>query len=286
MITNVIQDKVVIYHGNCWDGFSGAWIAHKKFGNEAFYYGMNYSMDIPLWLKGKEVYFIDFCFSKEKMDQVVRDNKKVIVIDHHLSTQEVVKSMSEYVFDVDHCGSVLAWKYFFKDEQIPKILEYIEDGDIWVWKQENSKEILAVLDIYDFTFDNWDNLMVRLEDEKQREEMIKQGQNILEYQESTIKRLAKYADEAIIEGERALVINSPILTSELGHMLAQKGIHIGIVWYQVGRTIIVSLRGDGMIDVSLIAKKYGGGGHHNASGFNFQEDQNAPWNLVEKEVDK
>lgn len=282
MISNVLQDIVVIYHGNCPDGFSAAWIAHKKFGDQAFYYGLNYNMGTPLWLKGKEVYFIDFCFDDEEMNKIREENKKLVVIDHHITRKDAKIKDTEFIFDINHCGSVLAWNYFFPNEKMPKLLDYIEDQDLWLWKKENSKEILAILNLKQFAFDDWEEMSNLLENEKSMDSVIHDGAIILQYQKKLIEYACKVADEVDFDGHRSLVVNSQCLNSEIGHELAKNGIHIGLTWSQEGRTIFVSLRGDGSVDVSELAKKYGGGGHHNAAGFHFTEDQNAPWNLIEK----
>ena len=286
MFRNIVQDKVVIYHGNCLDGFSGAWVAYKKFGNEAFYYGVscqpNISNDLLLLLQDKEIYFIDVCFAKDIMEQILSNNRKVIIIDHHISQEDIVKLGYEYMFDVSHCASVLAFKYFFPHSKMPKILKYVEDGDLWKWTYKNSHEILAYLAIQEMAFDNWNKIAKDLEDKSKRQIIINNGHTILMYMQSIVKRLIKTADKVIFENEISLAVNSPILNSEIGHELTKNGIHIGIIWSQTGHTIWVSLRGDGTIDVSLIAKKYGGGGHYNAAGFTFKDSDDIPWNLIEK----
>lgn len=48
----------------------------------------------------------------------------------------------------------------------------------------------------------------------------------------------------------------------------------------------VSIRGDGTVDVSKIAQKYGGNGHPNSSGFHVENDKPMPWKLVEHKPEK
>ena len=43
--------------------------------------------------------------------------------------------------------------------------------------------------------------------------------------------------------------------------------------------IHVSLRGDGKINLSELAKKYGGGGHKAAAGFAVEGNINFPWQI-------
>ncbi len=68
-----------------------------------------------------------------------------------------------------------------------------------------------------------------------------------------------------------LAINAPVLfASELGNRLAGQSEGIGLTWQLADDgDIEVSLRSQGsaIFDVSLIAARYGGGGHPNAAGF-------------------
>ena len=47
----------------------------------------------------------------------------------------------------------------------------------------------------------------------------------------------------------------------------------------------VSIRGNQGVDVSEIAKKYGGGGHKGSAGFNITYGEELPWKLVEEDTD-
>jgi hypothetical protein len=44
-------------------------------------------------------------------------------------------------FDIEKCGAVLTWEYFFPDEPVPAFLQYVQDRDLWQWLQPKSKEI-------------------------------------------------------------------------------------------------------------------------------------------------
>lgn len=65
---------------------------------------------------------------------------------------------------------------------------------------------------------------------------------------------------------------SSIFSSELGHKLAEKSKDkFSIVYYFENDKLKISLRGDNKIDLSELAKKYGGGGHFNAAGFSIED---------------
>ena len=55
---------------------------------------------------------------------------------------------------------------------------------------------------------------------------------------------------------------------------------MALLWFERGDGITqFSLRGDGSVDVSAIAKSFGGGGHHNAAGFQLSLEEGR--NLVD-----
>jgi nanoRNase/pAp phosphatase (c-di-AMP/oligoRNAs hydrolase) len=61
--------------------------------------------------------------------------------------------------------------------------------------------------------------------------------------------------------------STPVLQSEVAGKLAEKG-HFGATFFlNDDRTATFSLRSRCEFDVSLVAKKFGGGGHRNAAGF-------------------
>jgi oligoribonuclease NrnB/cAMP/cGMP phosphodiesterase (DHH superfamily) len=71
-----------------------------------------------------------------------------------------------------------------------------------------------------------------------------------------------------IGGHNVRVANLPYtLTSDAGNLMAQGEPFAACYWDTPnGRVFSLRSTDDGM-DVSLIAKSYGGGGHRNASGF-------------------
>src|SRR3989338_204024 len=106
------KDIVVLYHGNCTDGFSAAWVAWKKFGNNAEYIGVGLD-DAPLrGLINKEIYSLDFTYKAKYIPELLSRNKKLVVIDHHITNTETTKMAQDYLFDLTHSAAVLTWKYF------------------------------------------------------------------------------------------------------------------------------------------------------------------------------
>ena len=139
----------------------------------------------------------------------------------------------------------------------------------------------AKQNLFDFDFQLWDELAEKLENESSRKECIEKGALLLKYEFKLIESLVTNNIEAVeFEGYKTLAVNSPIWQSQIGHILSKKMPPIGIIWYQNEREVKVSLRSDGTVDVSELAKKYGGGGHKAASGFTIPFKSKLPWKRI------
>jgi nanoRNase/pAp phosphatase (c-di-AMP/oligoRNAs hydrolase) len=97
------------------------------------------------------------------------------------------------------------------------------------------------------------------------------GRGILDYIEQNVQRTIKEAQTGYLSINekcyRIALVNASWNHSEIGNALA-KNADIGMVWCEhMHGTMRFSLRSLGEIDVSEIAKIFGGGGHKNASGF-------------------
>jgi uncharacterized protein len=274
------KDIVVLYHNDCTDGFSSAWVAWKKFGNRADYIGINPGTAPIDGLKNKEVYMLDLVYPVQYLKKLVADNKKFIAIDHHVSNQKSFVLIKDGLFDNNHSGAVLAWKYFYPETKIPKLLAHIEDMDLWKFKISGSKELIAYLDTINFDFKKWSEAVKSVEDKIKYQEYLNKGAFILKYQDGLIESIiTNHAVSVNFLGYKAYAVNSPIFNSQIANALYKKLPPIGIVWAQeVDGGIHVSLRSDGTVDVSKIASKFnGGGGHKKSAGFYVKSCPKLPW---------
>src|SRR3989344_2142244 len=282
IIRRLNKGIIILYHVNCTDGFSAAWVAWKKFGNNAEYIGVGLD-DAPLrGLINKEIYSLDFTYKAKYIPELLSRNKKLVVIDHHITNTETAKMAHDYLFDLTHSAAVLTWKYFYPNKETPRLLKHVEDVDLWKFKVPYSKEISSVLDLYDFNFKKWNDLVKDFEKPLKYKEYIKQGKLILDYQDKLIERLiASFARPVIFAGYETYVVNSPSFHSQIGSLLVKKHPPIGIVWREEkDGSVHVSLRSDGTVDVSNIAVQFGGGGHKTAAGFFVENVSKLPWKTI------
>lgn len=273
---------VVIYHAECRDGFGAAYAAWKKFGNRAEYLPAKYGGEVPE-LEDKEIYIVDFSFEEEVLKKWVKDNKKVVEIDHHVSAKEKVKAASEYLFDLKHSGAYLAWRYFWPDKKVPLLIKYLEDQDLWNFKLPQTRALTTYINTVEADFKVWKKLETDLEKADRRKEFITKGKFLQGYVNSMVEWMVENrAEEVIFEGKRILAVNNAYkpLTSQLGHALYEKQPDMAIVWSQQGNQRKFSLRSNGKVNVAKIAEKYSGGGHPGAASFSLPADGPLPWKMV------
>ena len=268
------MENIVIYHKNCNDGFGSALVAWLKFKNNASYYAASHNTEPPD-VTDKNVYICDFSYSKEILNIMIKNAKSLIIIDHHKTAQQDLDEIDEKykVFDMNHSGAVLTWKYFFKDKDMPLLLKYIEDRDIWKNELPNTKECFFALCDLPKDFETWNRYL----DDNMVPKLIEQGKIIYNHNILTLNYIvksSKVTEDKLKNGNtyKIAYINSNILKSDIGNYLVTEkypDIDFSAIYHYDDRDnkTHFSLRStDTKTDVSEIAKLFGGGGHKCASG--------------------
>ncbi|MDB5190245.1 MAG: hypothetical protein JWN49_571 [Parcubacteria group bacterium] len=279
---------IVYYHANCPDGFGAAYSAWKKFGDTAEYIPLERGHDIPTDFAGAHVFFVDFSYPQEIMDMFVKEAASVTVLDHHIGLRDVVESMPEHVFDNDRSGTTIAWDYFHPGVPRPRLMEYLQDDDLFTYKLPETRAVMAYVSVQPYTFEFWDTMMAELENDVTREKFLEKTQIYGEYFVLLAELAASKAKLVTFEGYEcyfATAHPTKPMKSLVGNMLAKKHGPFALVVSAHPRGFGVSIRGDGTVDVSLIAQKYGGNGHKNSSGFAIPVDGPMPWTIVEDDED-
>jgi len=253
-----------IYHGNCADGFGAAWVVRRAFPDAEFYPGV-YQNDPPD-VTGRDVMMVDFSYKKPVVAGMIERANSVSIIDHHKSAIDDLKDLQglDATFDVEHSGAMLTWLKLFPKATPPMLLRHIEDRDLWRFALPGTREIQAAVFSYPYDFGVWDRLMLTDTDFLATEGMAIERKHFKDIHEL----VGVVTREFVIGGHRVKVANLPYtLTSDAGHLLAQ-GMPFGGCYWDTPDGRVFSLRStDEGLDVSEIAKQYGGGGHRNASGF-------------------
>lgn len=267
---------VILYHADCSDGLGAAWAAWKKFGAQASYIPVANQSPPPKGLVGKEVYTVDYAFPKEITKRLIKNNKRVTAIDHHVSNKSVVALTYKPLYALRHSGAMLTWEYFHPKIRPPLYLKYIEDADLWKLKMPHAKEFVAVRPFFPKNIKSANAFVGKFERASFRKKFFSDGKLLLEYQRILSYDILKNKELVKIYGKRALAVNSPIFTDELAALMYKKE-PVAIVWHDKKNSKKISLRSDGSVDVSKIAAKYGGGGHKRAAAFKLPKGAKLPW---------
>ncbi len=257
---------MIIYHANYADGFCAAWLCDQIWPNDE-YIPASYG-DAPPDVTGKDVLILDFSYSRETMLALKSSAKSLRCLDHHKTAEEALQGLDFCTFDMGRSGAILTWDYLveaglLKDAALPWLVPFVQDRDLWLWKLPLSREINAALASYPMDFAVWDKLATT----QTPVSMAIQGEGILRYQQQLAAIQASHAELAIIAGYIVPVVNCTALISEtIGRLAVGQLFAAG--WFEKDGDCVYSLRSapDGL-DVSVIAKSLGGGGHKHAAGF-------------------
>ncbi len=274
---------ICIFHGNCADGFTAAWVVRKKMGDEGFDFVAGVYGQPPPDVTGRDVIIVDFSYPRPVMEQIARDARSLLVLDHHKSAKEALAGFQEQfedtpfmdvtvVFDMERSGAGIAWDFFFPGQPRPRLVDRVEDRDLWRFKYPDTREIQAAIFSYPYTFENWD--MLEEHAELFTERLETEGRAIERKHHKDITELCAVVTRTMeIGGHAVPVANLPYtLSSDAGHLLADGHPFAACYWdTQDGRVFSLRSRPGGA-DVSIIAMGYGGGGHANAAGFRVPYD--------------
>lgn len=263
-----MNDTLVLYHAGCPDGFGAAWACWNKLGDNADYIPVKHGAPPPS-VKGKNVIIVDFSYPETILIEMQQDAESLVLIDHHKSAMKDLNHLDFCHFDMNYSGAYLAWKYFFDEQSMPLMIKYISDRDLWKWEMDHSKAILIALDSIPKTFEKWSRFSALCDEigSSTWNQIKFEGYALLSYKKTLTDRLVASSFPLNIGGYVVPSVNTSIFQSDVASELVKPN-SFSAAYYFDGEQYRFSLRSsDDGIDVSDIAKIYGGGGHRNASGF-------------------
>lgn len=257
---------LVLYHGNCPDGFCSAFVASRAFPNAEFK-PLIYGQEIPQ-VKGRNVLVVDFSWDRETVEELHADAASLVILDHHKTAEAALKGLDYAHFDMTRSGAQLAWDYLFPDEPRPWYVDYVADRDLWAWKLPDSKAVSAFIMSTPYNFEAWHVQIAQAS----LETAIREGKGILRQVDHYVEKVVAEARDGFLGSDRTIpvkIVNAAYPNcSDVGNELCKRGATISIIWFERGDGLIqFSLRSIGDTDVSSLAATYRGGGHKNAAGF-------------------
>ena len=262
---------LVLYHAGCADGQGSAAAFYSKYP-EAEFYPAAYGRPVPD-VTNRHVVMVDFSYPRAVVVSMCAAAKSVTIIDHHKSAFLDLDGLElpnlVQCFDMSRSGAVLTWNWCWPGRRVPKMLLHIQDRDLWKFEMADTRTIGAYLYSLEFDIAEWANLLDDAYFRDMSESMLQQGFGLLRQDEKRVKEIAKNHRMLNIEGHDVPAVNcNHYFASDVGALLAQ-GHDFAACYYDnsQGRRVF-SLRAiKGKTDVSLIAKRMGGGGHAAAAGF-------------------
>lgn len=259
--------KYVLYHGQCRDGFGAAYAFWRHpIYRDATFIPVFWNTPPPPMEDGSEVYIVDFAYERDELLKLKERMSLVRVIDHHETSVEWLDGLDFVTFDMTKSGCRLAWEFVAGPDDEwgpPRLLNWIEDKDLWVWKLAHTKEAMAGLETYPFDFEVWS----RLADDPS--EMLARGEVLVPFIDEIVAAAISRVRMVEIGGYRVPVTNATTHWSEIGAALCETHPDAPFVMTYVdmptGRKW--SLRSNGKFNVRVFAQKFGGGGHPQAAGF-------------------
>lgn len=287
----MFKPDICIYHGNCADGFSAAWAVWKRWRHTVAFVPGVYGQEPPN-VAGKHVLMVDFSYKRPVLERMSLDAATITILDHHKTAQADLETFAIFnpvnadnieavlsatqpglgnvraEFDMNRSGAVMAWQFCHPGREVPRLLQYVQDRDLWKFHLGFSREIAAYVFSYPYEFAQWDRMVDDAEG-PELQTMIEAGAAIeRKHQKDITELLAQTTRTMVIGGYRVPVANLPYtMASDAAGKLAE-GQPFAACYFDRPDARVFSLRSRGHgADVSEIAKAYGGGGHKNAAGF-------------------
>lgn len=89
------------------------------------------------YIEGRNVIICDIAYSLPNLELIASGAKKIYLIDDHQRTNKELKELDEvdklkgrwFIGDDTHSAVAYTWKFFFPDESVPIIIQYIDNDD-------------------------------------------------------------------------------------------------------------------------------------------------------------
>lgn len=266
-----------IYHGNCPDGFTAAWVvraAMEGLLSDGCDFHPGVYGEEPPDCTDRNVIMVDFTYPNDQMLAIASQAGTLTVLDHHQTAIANCNGLDDpdlaHVqcwLDMDRSGARITWDYFFDGDAVPDIVTHVEDRDLWRWALDGTKDYFAALTSRPYTFEDWDEAA-----RTPLAEMLAEGRAINRYRDQLIAQAVVTASYEEVAGVLMPVVNCPYAyASDVAGVLAERD-DLGLAgYYYDNRAAGVRSWGlrstDDGPDVAVLAEKLGGGGHKHAAGF-------------------
>lgn len=265
------------YHSADLDGHCSGAIVKRKY-QECEMIGINYGDPFP-WdsiQTGEMVIMVDFCL--QPFSDMIKLNSMcdLLWIDHHKSAIEEAHQCGFLPWggmkvEIGRAGCELAWEYFNTDQNTPESVRLLGRYDVWDHSDPDTLPFQYGMRLCEDTKPGsiiWDDLLAG--DQDLLDMVIDTGRTILDYIDIDNMKYAKAcAFNTTLDGLRCVAINKAMANSKLFESVWDQDKYDAMLsfGYRKGQWHISLYSDKPDVDVSEVAKNYGGGGHKGAAGF-------------------
>lgn len=214
---------ICIYHFPCDDGFASAWVARKRWPAIQMA-PTNYGLPLPdVDFTGKHVLIADFSYKPDVLRQIAEQAQSIIILDHHKTAEEDLAGISRFHadasrihlsltdepglrgkcrawFDMEHSGAALTWKFCFPGEDMPELIKYIEDRDLWRFALPETRQVSLFLRSFSYDFSTWTTIVDNMSDPLSRASSLRQAQAIERFYDRKLAEIVPTATLGSIGG--------------------------------------------------------------------------------------
>jgi len=247
----------------------------KEIGEECEFIRIDYRDDFPFSSirPGETIVIVDFSLQKEsEFQKLLGITDNVVWIDHHKTAIEKHGNLNIRGIRQDGiAGCELTWRFFYPTVKMPDVVSLLGDYDIWAFKYGDATNKLQTgIRLYN-TSPNSEEWIRWLAPDYIPVEELGRGEISLQYRTNYYAGLVKsWSFFTELEGYRVIACNAGSVSSQLFDSVVEDYDIMAPFCFD-GKQWTVSLYTKKDIDVSEIAKKYGGGGHKKAAGFQCKE---------------
>jgi len=236
------------------------------------------------------LYVVDFSLPVSELKHIKEHwpTLHTTILDHHKTafeaycpTLEVKEDSSlatelygaSIFLDNAHSGAGCVYEFFEDqlEDVCPSFVAMVEDYDLWKFKLQDTKAFNKYLCSRPKLLSEWESINSKLLDGYERARIMTRGSQLYYEHQKLVQEIAEQAKPYMFCAHCAMVVQCPPEhTSAVGNYIAERYPHRAALMFSpdtAANCINWSLRSVGDLDVSAIAKRYGGGGHKNAAGF-------------------
>jgi oligoribonuclease NrnB/cAMP/cGMP phosphodiesterase (DHH superfamily) len=308
---------LVISHAKCMDGRFAAQAAYDiNQGAVEIVYEDYHKLGerfASLDIDDRKVYLVDISIAPEYLtNEVVDRTKGIVILDHHKThrdnwgfTQSAMQRRIEthypheqyltrlrgkiaVFYSSEMSGAEMSWRYFYGSDDglsfalhVPKLVSYVSDRDLWRFNYPETKAVHEWLRFFDAIGSAPSALTHVIKsfehDDEERNEFFKIGYMLLSAADNQHRRLAANHRMVNFAGYTVPMASVP------KEFAPAESHPFGLTYCDdfkkgIREYSLRSKEGTG-VDVEVIAKLYGGGGHATAAGFSMttKAAETDPW---------